>query len=86
MGFVTLEKSEKKDLFVQKKVPGAMSHRELKEMQDKNVEEQMAIREYVKELKNTGAPRREIETANQIWLALKTIHTQLSNLRRTASR
>ena len=82
MGFVTLEKSEKEELF--KKKPYAMGKKELKQALDANMEEQWAVREYIKNLKASGGSKKDIQTANQVWLALKAIHTQLEGLHRRA--
>ena len=80
MGFVSIEKED-----LQKKKPYAMGKKELKRALNANAEEQMAIREYIKNLKTSGFPdSNHIDTANKIWLALKTIHTQLEGLHRRA--
>ena len=81
MGFVTLEKSEKKDLF--KKKPGAMGRKELQQALNANAEEQLLVRQYVSN-PPIGASSKDIQTAKQVWLALKTIHTQLEGLHRRA--
>tara|TARA_R100000458_G_C8272505_1_gene247367 strand:+ start:2648 stop:2920 length:273 start_codon:yes stop_codon:yes gene_type:complete len=83
MGFVTLEKSEKEELFKQKN-PYTMSIKQLEEALDANAKEQLGVREYVQNLKRYGGSKKDIETANKVWLALKTIHTQLSNIKRKA--
>lgn len=84
MGFVTLEKSERKELF--KKKPGAMSVSELKQLREKHIKEQLQVRNYIKALKESGGSKTDIKTANTILLALKTIDTQIGSLMRTAGR
>tara|TARA_R100000781_G_C4030098_1_gene110317 strand:- start:198 stop:449 length:252 start_codon:yes stop_codon:yes gene_type:complete len=82
MGFVTLEKSEKEELF--KRKPYAMGKKELQQALDANMKEQFALRAYVKNLKESGGSKKDIKIANSVWLALKTIHTQLEGLHRRA--
>ena len=79
MGFVTLEKED-----LEKKSPYAMGKKELQQALDANMKEQWAVREYVKNLKAYGGSKKDIQTANSVWLALKTIHTQLEGLHRRA--
>jgi len=85
MGFVTLEKSEKEELFKQRK-PYAMSVSELKQLRDKHIKEQLQVRNYIKALKESGGSKTDIKTAESILLALKTIDTQIGSLMRTARR
>ena len=75
MGFVTLEKSEKKELF--KRKPYAMNQAELKALREKHIKEQLQVRNYIQALKETGGSKTDIKTANSILLALKTMDTQL---------
>ena len=84
MGFVTLEKSEKKDLF--KRKPYSMNQAELKQLREKHIKEQLQLRNYIQALKETGGSKTDIKTANTILLALKTMDTQLSSLIRNARR
>jgi DNA-binding CsgD family transcriptional regulator len=83
MGFVTLEKSEREELFKQRN-PYTMSVKQLEVALDANAKEQLAVREYIQNLKRYGGSKSDIDTANKVWLALKTIHTQLSNIKRRA--
>ncbi len=84
MGFVTLEKSEKKELF--KKKPYAMNQAELKALREKHIKKKLQVRNYIQALKETGGSKTDIKTANSILLALKTMDTQLSSLIRNARR
>ena len=84
MGFVTLEKSEKEELF--KKKPGAMTVAELKQLREKHIQEQVKVRAYLKALKESGGTTGQMRSANTILLALKTIDTQIGSLMRTARR
>lgn len=94
MGFVTLEKSEKEELFEKRsyreglfpegKNPYAMSIKQLEEALAANAKEQLGVKEYLQNLKRYGGSKGDIQTANSIWLALKTIYTQLSNIKRKA--
>tara|TARA_R100000995_G_C3475032_1_gene120437 strand:+ start:553 stop:819 length:267 start_codon:yes stop_codon:yes gene_type:complete len=83
MGFVTLEKSEREELFKMKN-PYAMSVKQLEVALDANAKEQLGVREYIQNLKRYGGSKSDIDTANKVWLALKTINTQLSNIKRRA--
>ena len=79
MGFVSLEKED-----LQKKKPYAMGKKELQQALDANIKEQQAVRDYYLAIRAHGGSKKDIETARQIWLALKTMHTQLEGLHRRA--
>ena len=51
MGFVTLEKSEREELFKQKN-PYAMSVKQLEVALDANAKEQLGVREYIQNINN----------------------------------
>lgn len=85
MGFVTLEKSEREELFKQRK-PYAMSLSELKQLREKHIKEQLQVKNYLKALEQSGGSKTDIKTAKTILLALKTIDTQIGSLMRNARR
>ena len=81
MGFVTLEKSEKKDLFVQKDA----SVHNLQQALHANAKEQLLLREVINQLKAEGK-MQAAENGRQLWLDLKAMHTSLQKLLKEAKR
>jgi len=81
MGFVTLEKSEKKELFVQKN----RSKKQLANALHANSKQQMILSEVKRQLAAEGDFAGE-EKARQMWLELKEQHTKLEQLHRKAKR
>lgn len=81
MGFVTLEKSEKKDLFVQKE----QSVTQLQQALNANSKEQLALREAIKQLKAEGN-MMAAENGRKLWLDVKAMHTSLEQLLKRAKR
>jgi len=81
MGFVTLEKSEKNDLFVQKE----QSVTQLQQALNANSKEQLALREAIKQLKAEGN-MMAAENGRKLWLDMKAMHTSLEKLLKLAKR
>ena len=81
MGFVSLEKGEKEELFVQKDASAA----KLQEALHANAKEQLLLREAIQQLKREGKTQAA-ENGRKYWLDLKAMHTTLSNLLRQAKR
>tara|TARA_R110002020_G_scaffold82212_4_gene203579 strand:- start:608 stop:853 length:246 start_codon:yes stop_codon:yes gene_type:complete len=81
MGFVTLEKSERKELFVQKN----RSKQQLQMALNANAKQQLILREVITQLKAEG-DIAGAEKGRQMWLQLKEQHTKLEGLKRKARR
>ena len=81
MGFVTLEKSEKEELFVQKDASAA----KLQEALHANAKEQLLLREAISQLKAEGK-MQAAENGRKLWLDMKAMHTTLEKLLRQAKR
>tara|TARA_R100001086_G_scaffold43301_1_gene19133 strand:- start:66 stop:311 length:246 start_codon:yes stop_codon:yes gene_type:complete len=81
MGFVTLEKSEREELFVQKN----RSKKQLDMALNANSKQQLVLKEVMSQLKAEGDVAGA-EKARQMWLELKEQHTKLEGLKRKARR
>ena len=81
MGFVTLEKSERKELFVQKN----RSKQQLQQALHHNAKQQLILREVIIQLKAAN-DMAGAEKGRQMWLELKQQHTDLEELKRKAKR
>ena len=81
MGFVTLEKSERKELFVQKN----RSKQQLQMALNANAKQQLILREVITQLKAAN-DMAGAEKGRQMWLELKQQHTDLEDLKRRAKR
>jgi hypothetical protein len=76
MGFVSIEKED-----LEKAPPRTKAG--LRQALHANAEEQLLMRELKIQFQNEGN-KQAADQANKIWLALKTIHTQLEGLHRRA--
>ena len=81
MGFVTLEKSEREELFVQKN----RSKKQLDMALNANSKQQLVLKEVMSQLKAEG-DLAGAEKARKMWLELKEQHTKLEGLKRKARR